>query len=85
VLANDAATYAGTIGLRGSIRFTDVNQIPHFYPDPDQKHTFVDEWISGVPSDRMIEWQLSFFHEDAAPTIDPRMPPNSRPEADRKG
>ena len=61
-LANDAATYPPTMGLRGSVRFADPNEIPHFDPDSSQDHPFVTEWVAGVPRARVVEWQLCFAH-----------------------
>lgn len=62
ILANDAATYASTSGLRGRMRFADLRQIPHFVPDTDQTHRFVEEWIAGVSQERVAEWQLHLAH-----------------------
>ena len=61
-IANDAATYASTTGLRGTLRFVDVTSIPHFAPDPELEHPFVQEWRTGVSIKRMTDWQLAFSH-----------------------
>jgi hypothetical protein len=62
-LANDAATFPSTLGLRGSLRFVRLDQIPHFAPSTDQTHRFVEEWKAGVSQERVTEWQMLFVHD----------------------
>ena len=61
-MANDAATYPTTVGLRGVVRFVDKKQIPHFAPDTGQGHQFVEEWKRGVPLERLAQWKAAFAH-----------------------
>jgi len=61
-IANDAATYASTIGMSGTLQFVDVTTTPHFAPDPELEHPFVQEWRTGVSIKRMMDWQLAFSH-----------------------
>jgi hypothetical protein len=61
-LADDAATYPSTIGLRGFIELVDIDAIPRFTPDAQQQHPLVQEWIAGVSEQRALEWQGAFAH-----------------------
>lgn len=63
-LANAAATYPSTLGLRGSVRFTDLKRVPEFSPSLDQAHPFVAEWKSGVSEQRAVEWLHDRLHDD---------------------
>lgn len=69
-LANAAATYPSTLGLVGSLRFTDLKRVPEFSPDPEQAHPFVEEWKSGVSEQRVLEWLHDRFHDDRHPEPD---------------
>ncbi|NUO48467.1 MAG: DUF2199 domain-containing protein [Polyangiaceae bacterium] len=61
-LANDAATYPSTLGLRGSVHFADPNQIPHLRLDPEQDHPFIADWKRGVSEAQVMKWLEPFLH-----------------------
>jgi hypothetical protein len=65
-LANDIDGYPPTSGLRGTVRFVDVKQIPHFTFLPNVQHVFADEARAGVPRSRVLEWLAPILHADGA-------------------
>jgi hypothetical protein len=65
-LANDAGTYPSTLGLRGEVRFTDLESIPEFSLAPQPAHPFVSDFLTGVSEERADTWQLHYLHRGAA-------------------
>jgi hypothetical protein len=79
-LANDAATYPSTLGLPGSVRFSDLESIPRFSLQAGLGHPFAVDFRAGVSEDRAEEWQLHYLHRShqGAPVstdADPDEPP----------